>query len=249
MGVSLEEAGQYGDSVFREMMLVKVLAVQWVVSLGYHVLFQDIDIVWYEDPVPYFRTHHHAKFDVVLQDDGARSVRFAPYSGNSGVYYVKNLPKTRYLMNRMVLAADFVLSTSSHQQTLIGMLNHFASLHGLRVKTLSMDPRLPGGFEFHRNRTYMHDVLAGRIQPLLFHMAWTFNKANKILFFQQLGLWHVDDSCRSNSNHSSTKVKTNRLQQCCVAKPIVQCHYRDKPSPIPCNDSPNIDPRGKPFWD
>jgi hypothetical protein len=30
--------------------------------------------------------------------------------------------------------------------------------------------------------------------------------------------------------------------------PTVVCHYRDKPSKIPCPDSPTIDKNGRDFW-
>jgi hypothetical protein len=81
----------------------------------------------------------------------------------------------------------------------------------------------------------MKDVLQGRIKPFIFHMSWTENKQNKRLFFEQMGEWFTDASSCTGLN-------------CCLEEPRVTCHYRDKPSIIPCRDSPPIH-KGRPsFW-
>lgn len=38
------------------------------------------------------------------------------------------------------------------------------------------------------------------------------------------------------------------IDHCCSAKPFVNCHYKDKPSKIPCKDSEPIDKNGRSFW-
>jgi len=86
----------------------------------------------------------------------------------------------------------------------------------------------------------------GNIQPYLFHMSWTLNKDNKILFLKQMGDWWVADFCVGETKNRITSEPTvNTL--CCLAEPAISCHFRDKPSKIPCNDSPSID-KNKPSW-
>ena len=99
-------------------MMAKVICVQLVNELGYDLLFQDVgepnylispsseiplanlyvimllnllhlDVVWYKNPLDYFNSEHAQKFDVYFQDDGSRQERFAPYSANSGFYFVR----------------------------------------------------------------------------------------------------------------------------------------------------------------
>ena len=78
-------AGAYGDRVFSQMMMAKVYCVQLVNALGYHVLFQDVDVVWFKDPLPYFAHRSvQGEWDMLFQDDGARSTRYAPFSPNTG---------------------------------------------------------------------------------------------------------------------------------------------------------------------
>lgn len=51
-------------------MMAKVICVQLVNELGFDLLFQDVDVVWYKNPMDYFKSHHAKQFDVYFQDDG-----------------------------------------------------------------------------------------------------------------------------------------------------------------------------------
>jgi hypothetical protein len=70
-----EAAKTYGDPAFTGMMMAKVYCVHLVNVLGYDVLFQDVDVVWYKDPLPWFKSEQAKDFDIYFQDDGAHSVR------------------------------------------------------------------------------------------------------------------------------------------------------------------------------
>jgi hypothetical protein len=109
---------------------------------------------------------------------------------------------------------------------------------------------------------YMKALYAGEVDPYIFHMSWTKNKDNKLLFFKQMGEWYVQEQCihkkvdeipgfmkNSTSIKNSTAIKNSAsfVSTCCSAEPLISCHYRDKPSKIPCKDSPSID-KGKPSW-
>ena len=67
-----------------------------------------------------------------------------------------------------------------------------------------------------------------------------------------MGEWYVKDHCISDAVTKLIDGEVSDgslLEQCCSIEPIFSCHYRDKPSKIPCPDSPKIDPnRGKLFW-
>jgi hypothetical protein len=251
--VPSEEADTYGDPVFADVMFIKVIAVHLVNQLGYEVLFQDVDIVWNEQPLPYFREQYN-EFDIIFQDDGARSTRFAPYAGNTGFYYVRHNPRTRYLLTNLVYIGDQARRAASHQQAMTTIMSEHAMQFGLRVKTMSGDNHFAGGYHFHRNMTFMHAMVSkGGFQPIMFHMCWTHNRDNKLNFMEQMGMWQVLDVCttgiKAHEQLQLTKsTSSNLLDACCAAEPIVKCHFSDKPSIIPCKDSPKIDVTGKPFW-
>jgi len=101
------------------------------------------------------------------------------------------------LMSSLVHMADIIPKSKSHQAALMALMSHHASLHGLRVKTLSSDPQLTSGFHYYdRNRTYIRQVINGTVTPTLFHMSWKTNKGDQVKFMEQMGLWHVTDQCR-----------------------------------------------------
>ena len=58
----------YGDRVFQGMMLSKVYCVHLISALGYDVLFQDVDVVWYRNPIEYFQSKQSGDFDFYFQD-------------------------------------------------------------------------------------------------------------------------------------------------------------------------------------
>jgi hypothetical protein len=74
--------------------------------------------------------------------------------------------------------------------------------------------------------------------------SWTDSKIAKVQFYQQMGEWYVNDKCTPDGtqdvaeNSNATNDSSTMVQQCCAAEPIIRCHFRDKPSIIPCNDSP-----------
>lgn len=290
-----EAAKHYGDQKFVAMMMAKVICVQVVNALKYHVLFQDVDIVWYKNPITFFEkfviekdksistvTNHkdnnndedddeerdYSQFDMLFQDDGGHTTRYAPYSANSGFYFVKYNARTEYFFSSLLLSGDLILKTDSHQQALIALLNDHASLYGLKIKVFSRDEYdFPGGYQYHQaSGAYMKKLLIQKsISPYLFHMSWTLNKDNKLLYLRQMGEWYVKDPCvhftvseiASNSTTSISATSINDsdgtisstifLPTCCSVEPLISCHYRDKPSIIPCKDSPPID-AGKPSW-
>mmetsp|Transcript_33800 Transcript_33800/g.48045 ORF Transcript_33800/g.48045 Transcript_33800/m.48045 type:complete len:195 (-) Transcript_33800:51-635(-) len=181
------------------------------------------------------------------KDDGAHSTRYAPYSANSGFYYVVHNDRTRHFLTSILHSGDLVISTDSHQQALIALLAEHSSLYGLRVKVLSRDlEEFPGGFQFHqKSGKFMRSFFNGELHPIIFHMSWTLNKDNKLLYFRQMGEWYLQDQCIQKT---AQEISTNDMvADCCSAQPLFSCHYRDKPSMKPCYDSPPID-KGKPSW-
>jgi Nucleotide-diphospho-sugar transferase len=244
-----EAARRYGDSKFVAMMMAKVICVQLVSMLGYDLLFQDVDIIWYKHPLDYFQDSSlpASQYDVFFQDDGGHSVRYAPYSANSGFYFVRYNERTRHFLTSLLMVGDLVLKTDSHQQALIATLNEHVSLYGLKAKVLSRDTdEFPGGFHFHQHsKAYMRRFFAGEVTPYIFHMSWTLSKNNKLFFLRQMGEWYVQDAC---IQHTVEQIGGGTVPTtCCAAEPLFSCHYRDKPSLRPCKDSPPID-KGRPSW-
>lgn len=97
--VSKDASNDYLDRVFVDMMWYKAFALFLILRMNINVLFQDVDLVWFKDPFPYF--HNYIKeteskalvtgsnVEGFFSDDGQRSLRYAPFYANSGFYYLK----------------------------------------------------------------------------------------------------------------------------------------------------------------
>jgi hypothetical protein len=177
---------------------------------------------------------------------GNHALFYAPYSANTGFYYVRHNDKTQHFFNSFLLAGDLIISSRSHQVPLVALLQEHASMYGTRVKIFSRDEGdFPGGHAFHRRKDFMKDLIAGIIKPYIFHMSWTHNKDNKIKYYRQMGEWFLQDKCIQKT---ASEIGTQPLlTACCSAEPFFSCHYRDKPSKESCKDSPPID-KGRPSW-
>jgi Nucleotide-diphospho-sugar transferase len=239
------------------MALAKMRSAQLVSSLGYDFIFQDVDVVWYKHPIQYFADDNGANaFDIYFQEDGARTLMFAPYDANSGFYFVRNNERTRHYLTSVLMSADFTLSTFNDQIVFGVVLSEHAVLHGLRVKILPrFDMQFPGGKNFHdrtnAGKSRMKRVLDGTSNSYIFHMSWTHSSVDKDLFFRQLGLWYLHDQCIGKSVDELLDGKKSGAVQsakCCSEQPLYSCHYRDKPSLRPCPDSPLKDEDNVPWW-
>jgi len=272
-----QAAAEYGDEVYSKIMVAKVYCVHLISQLGYDLLFQDIDIVWYKDPLLWFHSEepdHPAKnWDMIYQDDGARHLFFAPYSANTGFYFVRNNRETQYFFSQFLTMGDLIFVTGSHQAALIALLSEQASLYGLKIKTWNRNTdEFPGGHSYHQRKDYMKKMLLSKnstegrgliktvigdnhdgdrnVDPWIFHMSWTVNKDDKLKYFQQMGEWYVKDECNSSSGKAQNDMVQNpTINSCCAAKPLIRCHYKDKPSIIPCPDAPSADKKkNDSFW-
>ena len=97
--VSKDASNDYLDRVFVDMMWYKAFALFLILRMDINVLFQDVDLVWFKDPFPYFHDYIKSSNEKTLltgsniegffSDDGQRSLRYAPFYANSGFYYLK----------------------------------------------------------------------------------------------------------------------------------------------------------------
>ena len=166
------DSREYGDKIFQELMYAKVVAVQLVNWLGYDVVFQDVDIFWlHKNPLDAV-LKLYPSFDLLIQNDGDRTLRYAPFFANLGFCLVRFSEHTRHFLVRMLHSGDAIVTSAKHKQALNLLLSEHASLYGLRSKTVSMDD-FPGGIHFHHNCELMHNVIAQKRTPCMFHMSWT----------------------------------------------------------------------------
>ena len=183
-------AGSYLDNTFAKMMWFKTTSVFLALTAGYDVLFQDVDLVWMKDPVPYMKS---MKGDILFMDDGARTPRYTPFFVNSGFYYMKYNPRTLFFMEKMMKCGPSEIGYShSHQAVLIRHIAETVHLIGLQIVVLNND-EFPSGQAYHERKNFIKKIQNKEVMPYVFHMCWTDNRENKIVYFKDVGLWYLPD--------------------------------------------------------
>ena len=198
-------AGMYLDATFSRMMWFKTTSVFLAIEAGYDVLFQDVDLVWMKDPIPYLRG---LNADISFMDDGARTPRYTPFFVNSGFFFVKNNERSRFFQEKMMkCGASEIGRSHSHQSVLIKHLSESHHLVGLKVLVLDKD-LFPSGEAYHDRKKYLKTVIERTFTPYVFHMCWTTNRIDKVIYFKEIGLWYLPEEkqCTSGRDmHSITK--------------------------------------------
>lgn len=84
----------------------------------------------------------------------------------------------------------------SHQQVLTRHLAESLNLFGLDISVLDAE-LFPSGQAYHENKPLMNKIIEKRYRPYVFHMCWTDNRVNKVVYFKEIGLWYLpeDNSC------------------------------------------------------
>jgi hypothetical protein len=241
-----EAAQEYRDDTFGNIMMAKVFSVHMINLLGYDLLFQDVDVIWYRDPLTYV---YNPEYDMVFQDDGSRETRYAPYSPNTGFYFVRHNERTTNFLHSLVMAGNLIVQSKSHQSVLTEIMSQHVSWRGLRVKVVSREGQdFPSGYHYHRRYEFMRKIIQGKIKPYIFHMNWTKSKKSKVLFLKQMGYWFVKEQCIGKAAEEIAAAHGDLHTSCCARDALISCHYRDKPSKLPCKESPPWHKGSPSFW-
>jgi hypothetical protein len=179
-----EAVKAFGDLQFRALMFQKTAIVKDVLDLGYRLLFQDVDVVWMKDPLPYFLTPSYQRFDARFMYDGQNKMH-APLHVNTGFFWLNPTPKTIRFWNAVLMHYDLILASGSQQkvvnQIIVGHL-----FKGLKVNILP-EKDFANGHLFSIRSTVRLPK-----DPYVIHCSWTHNIEHKIKKYKFAGLWYLD---------------------------------------------------------
>jgi hypothetical protein len=174
----------FGDLQFRSLMFQKTAIVKDVLDLGYRLLFQDVDLVWMKDPLPYFLTPSCQRFDARFMYDGQNKIH-APLHVNTGFFWLNPTPKTIRFWSAVLMNYDFIHSSGSQQmvvnQIIVGHL-----FKGLKVNVLAENDFANGHLFTIKNTAKLPK------DPYVIHCSWTGNLQHKIKKLKLAGLWYLD---------------------------------------------------------
>lgn len=198
-------ANAYLDKTFARIMWFKTTSVYLALTAGYNVLFQDVDLVWLKNPYLYLLA---LKQDMVFMDDGQISPRYTPYYVNSGFYFVNYNERTLYLFEKMMkCGASEIGKSHSHQQVLIRHISEAHHFSALSVWVLARNI-FPSGQTYHENKKLVKKIQTRIFRPYVFHMCWTDNRENKIVYFKDVGLWYLPDNHEGGTCHKASAMST-----------------------------------------
>jgi hypothetical protein len=177
--VSKAASMDYLDRVFVDMMWYKAFSVYLLTRDRYNVIFQDADLVWFKEPYQYFKDYLAAAkarsdmtgshIEAFLSDDGQRSLRYAPFYGNSGFYYLLGTPRSEYFTWDIMISFDAVQVLGSHQNVFTTKMVEGLAISHKHVMILPIYD-FPTGILYHHDRAYMKRLADKRVDPYHFHM-------------------------------------------------------------------------------
>lgn len=177
--VSKRASTDYLDRVFVDMMWFKAFSVYLLLRRKINVLFQDVDLVWFKEPMSYFHHYIHehlnrsittnAHPEAFFSDDGQRSKRYTPFFANSGFYYLLASERSEYFAWSIMIAMDAIQVLGSHQNVFTTRLMEGLSITTRHTKILSLQ-EFPTGIMYHHNRGYMKLMREKKVLPYNFHM-------------------------------------------------------------------------------
>jgi len=202
--VSKKASEDYLDRVFVDMMWYKAFSIYLILKMDINVLFQDVDLVWFKDPFPYFHDFNKnneksTEIDGFFSDDGQRSLRYAPFYANSGFYYLKASERTVYFAWSIMISFDIVQVLGSHQNVFTMKLIEGFAMSASRSKLLSLE-EFPTGILYHHDLGYMKKLADHEVHPYNYHMCWTEGKPEKLIYLRNVKMWYLSETCSVHDN-------------------------------------------------
>lgn len=163
---------KFGEKSFGETMFYKNAFIYDILTtLPCNVLFQDSDLIWFKDPVPYLEG---LDVDVAIMYDGPNFYYRHIYA-NTGFIYLKNNERTKSLMETALGNMSYVLSLGGHQKPFVRILDAFER-HGVLKLTILPEDTFPNG--------HLHEVGPN---AYVYHYSWTEDISHKIKKLTKLG--------------------------------------------------------------
>lgn len=200
----------FGTSAFVETSRRKSLLVLRILSLGFSVLFSDVDVVWVTNPIPYmlqFSEHF------VFQSDRSSKMSDAPpnYNINSGLYFARAAPQSIVAL-RAIIKYAYAIRRSEQKAFNYVLCGAFKDHHagpGSRVgatqcvyspssataKILPLDA-FPNGSDdalWHPSKTFATD----HPDIVAVHANYVSGREEKIIRMRNIGFWFQSDDART----------------------------------------------------
>ncbi|MGH1540376.1 MAG: putative nucleotide-diphospho-sugar transferase [Arenicella sp.] len=183
-----ENGGQsdnFGDPNFSGAMYYKNAAICESLKLGANLLFQDVDLIWLRDPLPYL-TKNNLESDLQIMFDGCNPWHY-PYYANSGFIYIRNCDASKAVFETAFLNTSNIFQCGGHQSPLNRILHHFVIHNVLSLKILP-EALFLNGHLFNLVTGVMANAGDWQNDGLVVHYSWTGNCEEKTRKLEKFNL-------------------------------------------------------------
>ncbi len=165
-------------------MFQKTAIVKDVLDLDYRVLFQDVDVVWMKDPLPFFLDPSRQRFDARFMYDGPNKMH-TPLHVNTGFFWLTPTLKSIRFWSSVLTHYGQILASGS-QQMVVNQLIVGHLFKGLKLNILPEKDFANGHLFSITNMAKLPP------DPYVIHCSWTSNLEHKIKKLKLARLWYLD---------------------------------------------------------
>jgi len=179
---------KFGDGQWVDCLFMKSAVLDDMLAMGVDVLFQDADVIWRRNPIPYLQAKANLEcWDFMFQKGGINAI-FQPLYYNSGFVYARSNEFSRLTWERVLDNQCYCYVYRSQQVPVNIVMNAFRE-RGLRTCALEESLFVNGHLVPVEPKPD-----AGELHPQAFviHFNWNDGLATKLDRLSDNGVWYPD---------------------------------------------------------
>ena len=181
--ITKKAAASFALGAHKWIVSIQIALITDLIELGYDVIMQDIDMIWYKNPLPYLMNPIYQNIDIQMSVDGTMGLR-GP--GNSGFFIVRSNCKMKMFMNTMVSLIGLIM-TGRSDQMLWNTLLQEKQFRMINFETLTTK-KFISGFQINLARKTTRNQLPSN--HFIVHASWTTDQWDKIEKFYNTDHWY-----------------------------------------------------------
>ena len=183
--ITSKAAASFALGGHKWIVSIQIALITDLIEMGYNVLMQDIDIIWFNNPINYLLNNKYKNIDIQMSVDGTMGLR-GP--GNSGFFIIRSNCKTKLFMNTMISLIGLIMTGRSDQMLWNTLLNE-KLFRQINFQTLSTKYFI-SGFQVNILHGTKRKNLPNPNSHFIVHASWTTDQWDKIEKFYNIDHWY-----------------------------------------------------------
>lgn len=192
---------RFGQGGHRAIVALKMIFSFDIISLGYNVIHQDTDVVWFKN-ILNFNFLKNNVLDIVMTSDG-RVDTLGP--GNGGLIIINSNCKTKIFLQTIIEYIGLIILVKNEQM----IWNQFLMAYDFRQIMFEMlnPTKFVNGDQWSIE---LQESSGNRLSNDIWfaHASWTHTHMTKITKFKIIGAWYLSQNCSCYNVSIQLKPKT-----------------------------------------